>query len=82
MFFFLGVKTITGVKALFWALFGFFHGQKWIFTPVFFGFFHFFHARILISRANFRFFSRAKNLFHGQKYENFHGQNFFFTGTF
>ena len=82
VFFFGREKKKVGVKALFWALFRFFHGQKLIFTPVFFGFFHFFHARIFFSRPNFGFFSRAKNKFHGQKYENFHGQFFFFTGIF
>ena len=71
-----------GRERLFLPLFRFFHGQNEIFTCVFFGFFHFFHARNWFSRANFWLSSRPKKLFHGQKNENFHGQYFCFTGTF
>ena len=73
VFFFFGREKKSGRESLFLALFLFFHGQNAFFTPVFFDFFNFFHARIFFSRANFWFFARAKNRFHGQKSENFHG---------
>ena len=82
VFFFFGREKKSGRERLFLPVFRFFHGQNLLFTPIFFGFFNFFHARIFFSRALFVFFSRAKKRFHGQKFENFHGHLFFFTGTF
>ena len=73
--FFLAWKK-SGRESLFLPIFRFFHGQNEIFTCVFFGFFHFFHARNWFSRANFWFSSRPKKLFHAQKNENFHGHFF------
>ena len=72
VFFFWAWKKKWAWKPFF-SSFLFFHGQNAFFTPVFFDFFNFFHARIFFSRANFWFFARAKNRFHGQKSENFHG---------
>ena len=87
MFFFFGVKKFTGVKALFLGFFGFFHGQNWLFTPVFFRILSFFHARIFFfTRVCFGFFHGRENRVSRAKLSNltgvftifFHVYQFFF----
>ena len=75
MFFFTRDKKSAREK-LFWAFFGFFHGQKRFFT---YTFFRFFHAQFSFSRTLFLiFFTDRKFSFTGTKFDFYLMFQFFF----
>ena len=64
-------KTVLG------TFFGFFLGQNFFFSATFL---NFFSGSLKVSRALFRIFSRVDFFFLGQKFQNFLGHIFFFSG--
>ena len=80
--FFFGREKKSGRESLFLPIFRFFHGQNFIFTCTFFGFFMFFHAQFFFSRALFHFFSRAKKTVSRATFSDFCAFFAFLTGFF
>ena len=69
--FFFPVKMKSARESHFWPIFGFFHGQKSVFTPTFLPNSELFHGHFFFHGHVFGFFfTGSKNRFHGQKSKN------------